>query len=134
MAQNLSSFILPTHYHQNHILLIDALKLGDLTVDDLLDHAVCDTANRDCMMQACAHCPGTGNVYEFLKLASSSGEGDDEVEDDELRYKQWMSADWCQLNNITETRDECLKSLSREIKGLLCTITARGPSPGISRA
>ena len=74
-----------------------------------MDHAVYDTANHDCMMQACAHCPGAGNVYEFLKLASSDGEGDDEVEDDELRYKQWMSADRCQLKDITETRDKCLK-------------------------
>ena len=105
-------------YHQNPILLIDALGLGDLTVDDLLDHAVCDTANRDCMMQACAHCPGAESVYEFLRLASSDGEGDDDVEDDEVRYKQWVSTDRCQLKDITETRDECLRYLSRQIKSL----------------
>lgn len=108
-------------YHQNPTLLISALDLPGLTVDDLLDHAVCCVDNRDCMMQCCDDCPGEEGVLTFLRLLVSEGAGEDDDDDggdDEIRYKQWISTDRCALKDVIESRDECLNSLSRQIAEL----------------
>ena len=107
-------------YHQNPALIISALDLPGLTVTDLLDHAVCDVANRDCMMQACDDCPREEGVQAFLRLVMSEDTGGDEEDygDDEIRYRQWISTDRCTLKEIIESRDDCLISLSRQISEL----------------
>lgn len=107
-------------YHQNPKLVLSALGFGDLSYRDLLDHAVCDTDNRDCMMGACAACPGEEGVLAFLQLLSQGEDADEDTDDDveEVRYKQWVSTDRCTLKEIVESREDCLKTLSQQIADL----------------
>lgn len=201
-------------YHQNPKLLAAALGLGNLTLDDLFEHCVCDKNLRECMMAACNDCPGEDGVYHFLKTATrrdgradsgsrgggdegggsggwdregggdggggsgsggggsgggdgegggaggdgdgssdhdtdggdgdggseshagsgDSGDGgdvggdiavsqddDDDDDDDydaEVRYKQWVTTDRCTLEERIERHDDCLRSLSKQIRTL----------------
>ena len=69
-------------YHQNAILLVDALNVG-LKYKDLLLITVCSVENKECMLAQCDNCPGkeplTTYLYEIF------GEYEDDFE---IHYKQ----------------------------------------------
>ena len=53
--------------HQNTKLQVAALGETGLIYRDILEYAVCDTQNRDCMMHKCQNCDREIGVKSFLK-------------------------------------------------------------------
>lgn len=104
-------------YHQNPALLLSALNCPGLTCEDLIDMAVCNSDNRDCMMGNCDQCPGEKGVVEYLTMLVQE-EGDDVDGDVEVRYQQWESADRCTLSEMVLTLDESVTKLSKQIADL----------------
>ncbi|XP_047126478.1 uncharacterized protein LOC124807875 [Hydra vulgaris] len=82
-------------YHQNAILLVDALNI-ELTYKDLLLKTVCSVENKECMLAQCDNCPGkellTMYLYEIF------GEYEDDFE---IHYKQWQTTDRATLLSLT---------------------------------
>ena len=104
-------------YHHNPKLILAALGLPDMTIEDLMRHSVCDLSNRDCMMGSCAKCPGEEGVADFLAMALSGEDSDDGLFDD-ICYHQWVSTDRCNLVEVVACREECVQTLSHQIKEL----------------
>ena len=52
-------------YHQNAILLVDALNIG-LKYKDLLLKTVCSVENKECMLAQCDNCPGKEPLTTYL--------------------------------------------------------------------
>lgn len=99
-------------YHQNAKLQISAI--GDVRINYklLMEKSVCGTENRNCMLNQCSNCPGQNNVKSFLEEL----EFNDLTE--EIKYKQWLSVDRCQLVEIKESTGEFCNSLSKKISDL----------------
>ena len=98
--------------HQNVKLMVTSFGQG-LTYHDLIDYAVCDSDNVECMMGNCRNCPGEEGVLEFLRLVNDD---DDDVDDEfEQRYKQWVSTDRCNMIDVVQIRTEFLQSLSSAV-------------------
>ena len=71
--------------HQNVKLMVTSFGQG-LTYHDLIDYAVCDSDNVECMVGNCRNCPGEEGVLEFLRLVND--DDDDDVDDEfEQRFK-----------------------------------------------
>ena len=100
-------------YHQNPTLQLNAIGQQHLTLQDVMEEAVCDINNRSCMMRDCQDCPGQQAVINFIKDLPA-------MEDkDEIRYKQWVSTDRCTLQDIVQSTDDFLESFSAAIIKLL---------------
>ena len=75
--------------------------------------AVCDMMNDSCMRRECQTCPGKDGVMDFLKALPS-------MEDrDEFRYKRWVTVDRCTLQEVVESEDEFVDTLSTAVIKLL---------------
>ena len=100
-------------YHQNPKLQLDAIGEKDVSLEDVMAHAVCDIKSEACMMRKCKECPGVQGVIDFVQDLPA-------MEDkDELRYKKWISVDRCTLQDIVEPVGEFLESFSSGIVALL---------------
>ena len=100
-------------YHQNPTLQLNAIGEQHLTLENVMEKAVCDIQNRSCMMRECLDCPGQPGVIDFITNLSA-------IEDkDEIRYKKWVSTDRCTLQDVTETSEEFIESFSSAIIKLL---------------
>ena len=84
--------------HQNTKLQVAALGETGLIYRDLLEYAVCDTQNRDCMMHKCQNCDREIGVKSFL-------EGLDSVHSaaNSVTYKIWQTTDRCTLLEKTKS-------------------------------
>ncbi|XP_065673656.1 uncharacterized protein LOC136090720 [Hydra vulgaris] len=82
-------------YHQNAILLVDALNIR-LKYKDLLSKTVCSVENKECMLAQCDDCPGKEPLTKYLYEIFG------EYEDDfEIHYKQWQTTDRATLLSLT---------------------------------
>ena len=52
------------YYHQNTILLVDALN-WEVTYKDLVNKVGCDSSNCECMMHRCANCCDIILIFDF---------------------------------------------------------------------
>ena len=71
--------------HQNVILLCDAI---DKKRNELLQHLICDTENKNCMAHRCQNCPGIDGLLD--KLMEMFCDMDDE---EPIHFQQWHSTD-----------------------------------------
>ena len=100
-------------YHQNPTLQLNSIGEQNLTLENVMEKAVCDIQNRSCMMRECFDCPGQQGVKDFIQ-------GLPAMEDkDEIRYKRWVSTDRCTLQDVTESYEEFIESFSAAIIKLL---------------
>ena len=100
-------------YHQNPKLQLNAIGEPGLTLEDVMGKAVCDMMNDSCMRRECQTCPGKDGVMDFLKALPS-------MEDrDEFRYKRWVTVDRCTLQEVVESEDEFVDTLSTAVIKLL---------------
>ena len=101
-------------YHQNAKLQFSALGLKKMYYKDLLEKAVCDVNNRNCMLQICKKFPKEKGVKDFLM----SLETVTDKEFDNIKYKQWVSTDRCNLIENIEHFDQFIDSLCKKIVAL----------------
>ena len=101
------------HYHQNAILLVNAIK-WDYSYKDFIDMIVCNAFRRECMIHRCDKCPGSKSLRKFLDEILV--EYDIEME---ISFKQWQTTDRSTLVTQTSTIDEykdilimCIDSLT----------------------
>lgn len=97
-------------YHQNPKLQLDALGECGLTYKDLMDYAVCDISNKECMLRRCENCDGETGVRSFLECLDNV-----DYAKATICYKQWLTTDRCTLIEKREDIDAFLNSLSKAI-------------------
>lgn len=100
-------------YHQNAKLQLAAFGETGLTYRDLIEYAVCNTNNRDCMMHKCKDCDRQVGVKSFPECLDSY-----ESAGDFITYKIWLTTDRCTLMDKTESLDEYINTLSSNISKL----------------
>ena len=71
-------------YHQNAILLVDAIKTGH-TYKDFMEMIVCDCTSKMCMVHRCDKCPGTDPLRQYLETLLE--------EHDQITFQQWQTTD-----------------------------------------
>ena len=100
-------------YHQNPKLQLMAIGEPSLTLQQVMEKAVCNIGNENCMLRNCQACPGKQGVIDFIQSLPSM------EEQEELRYKKWISVDRCTLQDVIESQEEYLESLSSAVVKLL---------------
>lgn len=95
--------------HQNMKLMLMACNIK-FTYKDLLKKIVCDDLNAECMFSCCNKCPGTDAI--------SSSLWDESEILSEIRYKQWISTDRCNLVTLVKTTDEFINELKQNLIAL----------------
>ena len=83
--------------HQNAVLLVDVID-WDVNYKDLINKVVCDSSNKECMMQYSKSCPGIAELKEFLDEQFC-----DVDLDIEFHYSQWNATDCAKLATMTTT-------------------------------
>ena len=83
--------------HQNTILLVDTLN-WEVTCKDLVNKAVCDPSNCECMMHRYTNFTGTNALRKFLEE-----ELRDMNLDFQLHYSQWQITERASLVTVTST-------------------------------
>ena len=96
--------------HQNVVLLCDAI---DKKHKELLQHLVCDTENKICMVHRCQNCPEIGGLLN--KLMEMFSEMDDE---EPIHFQQWQSIDRTQIMTLSLPRFEVLQLLAEKLDHL----------------
>ena len=86
--------------HQNAVLLCGAI---DKKHNELLQHLVCDTENKICMVHTCQNCPGVDGLLN--KLMEMFSDMDDE---ESVHFQQWQSTDRTQIMTLLLPRFEFL--------------------------
>lgn len=97
--------------HQNVVLLLHAAQLEE-TYKDLIALTVCNTNNKDCMLQRCTECPGILTVEMMLR---QKFEDADEV----ITFKQWTTVDRTQLTSQQLPVSEFIDLLSSKLLTLI---------------
>lgn len=87
--------------HQNFKLMIQAAGLKE-SAEKLLATSVCELGKEECMLGACAKCPGT-NCADILL---SSAPVLDSEQTDCVQVQQWIGGVRCQLETILLTPDQ----------------------------
>ena len=100
------------HYHQNAILLVDALN-WDYSYKDLINILVCDAFRRECMVHRCDKCPGTESLKAFVDEKLQ-----DYDDDMDISFNQWQTTDRSTLIKQTATIDEYKEILIKDIDSL----------------
>lgn len=102
--------------HQNAKLLVTSLPNTNMHYTELLSLAVCDLANRDCMLGACLNCPGPTAINNFVtELFETNGF----VLEDEIRYKQWGKMNnRCTILSLTTSVEEFISTVTSVFKSL----------------
>ena len=90
-----------------------AIGEPNLTLEQVMEKAVCDVNNDKCMLRDCQTCPGKEGVIRFIQSLPTM------EEKDELRYKKWVSVDRCTLQEVVESQEEYLESFSMAVVKLL---------------
>ena len=93
--------------HQNVVLLCDAI---DKKHKQLLQHLVCDTENKICMVHRCQNCPGIDGLLN--KLMEMFSDMDDE---EPIHFQQWQSTDRTQIMTFFLPRFEFLQLLAEKL-------------------
>jgi hypothetical protein len=96
-------------HHQNPKFMISAIGVKDLTYKTLIDKAVCDSSNRNCMLQRCKKCPGTKGVSDYLHSV------DVLQERESVQYCQWVSTDRSTIETFVKPVDEFIELLSSKL-------------------
>ena len=98
-------------YHQNVKLQFSSLSIKGVQYRSLLDNSVCDITDRNCMLQICKYCPKEKGVKDFLM----SFEAVTDREYDNIKYKQWVSTDRCNLIEHVEPFEQFIDSLCKNV-------------------
>lgn len=98
--------------HQNPKLMISAVGAKDLTHNILINKAVCDINNRNCMLQRCKECPGAKAVTDYLNSLDVLTAFDD------VEYCQWVSTDRTTIEKYLKPVDDFISCLSNSIVNL----------------
>ena len=99
--------------HQNPKLQLNAMGDKNLTLECVMRKGVCDVESEECMMGRCPACPGQPGIKHFLEQHPVM------EEKEEFQFKKWRTVDRCQLEDVTESVDEFVDSLSLGITKLL---------------
>ena len=98
--------------HQNPKLMLAALD-KTLSIDDVIELAVCDISKEECMLGRCQQCPGIDQLKNFLQERTDQ-------DADEIEYLQWVTTDRADLLKVQQPVDdfviklaECIKELTR---------------------
>ena len=88
--------------HQNEKLKLTALQTlinVKLTIKDALGQIVCNTENRECMIQRCDNCPGSNSLREYINdhLNKNSIEYDETI-----KYHWWIQTDFYLTSSTRE--------------------------------
>ena len=98
--------------HQNTILLVDALN-WEVTYKGLVNKAVRDPSNRECMMHHCNNCPQTNALCKFLEEELS-----DIDPDFQFHYSQWQTTDRASLVMVTSICEQYKDTLISAINAI----------------
>ena len=98
--------------HQNAKLMVESLGVTGLSYHDLIEFAVCDAENQDCMLGKCSKCPGEGGVLSFLEAIEDEFHTEMNM-GDVISYKQWVSTDRCSLADQIDQREVFMTKLSQ---------------------
>ena len=93
--------------HQNVVLLCDAI---DKKHNELLQHLVCDTENKICMVHRCQNCPRIDGLLDKLMEMFSDMEP--------IYFQQWQSTDQTQIMTLSLPRFKFLQVLAEKLDHL----------------
>ena len=96
-------------YHQNVKLQFSSLGIKQVNYKSLFENSVCDINNRNYMLQICKSCPKDQGVKDFLM----SFESVMDREYDNIKYKQWVSTDRCNLVEKVKLLDQFIDFLCK---------------------
>lgn len=97
-------------YHQNTILLVDAMDSAD-TYKELLAKLVCSLENKECMFGRCENCPNQQILIDYLHVFFS-----DFDEDYQVIYKQWENSDRSTLKNMVDSVQNFIEKLVQSLE------------------
>ena len=78
-----------------------------------MDRAACGSSDQRCMVGQCGDCSGERGVVDFIPTIGPDAA--DNMDDAEVRYKQWVTTDRCTLHDVIASHAECVARLGHQM-------------------